>query len=270
MPAPRFFFEQDSDEVQALAIAGGAAAVFSRRSPLEKGENEDAAALIPCRDGAAVLAVADGLGGLPGGAHAARTALEALAATLGRTGDVPLREAVLRGFEDANRAVLELGTGAATTLALCELAPPFARTYHAGDSPVLVVDGRGRVTHETVAHSPVGYAVEAGLLDPEEALHHEARHLVSNILGSDDLRIELSARLELAPADTVLLTSDGLVDNLHGYEIAELVRRGPVEEACARLVERCLERMAAGDGGPSKPDDLTVVVWRADERAVSR
>lgn len=263
MSEPLFFFENDSDEVEVHEIGGGAAAVYTHRSPADKGENEDAAALIPCGPGAAVLAVADGLGGLPDGARAARTALESLARVLTSCDPTRLREAILDGFEEANREVLDLGLGAATTLAVSELHGSNVRTYHAGDSPVLLFGGRGTLKQETIAHSPVGYAVEAGLLDPEEALHHEARHLVSNILGSDEMRVEISAGRELQPSDTIVLASDGLVDNLHLYEIAALVRGGSLHQATQTLVDAARERMRGADTQmPSKPDDLTVVVYR--------
>jgi len=263
MDSPLFFFGQAAERVQVHELARGTAAVFSTRSPADKGENEDAAALIPCAGGAGVLAVADGLGGLPGGAHAARAALEALAATLAAEAARGLRESLLLGFEQANRAVLDLGLGSATTLSVCALELPRARTYHAGDSPVLVIGGKGELLLETIAHSPVGYAVEAGLLDPEEALHHEARHLVSNILGSDEMRVEMGAALELSSHDTVVLASDGLVDNLHLHEIAEIVRTGPIDDAVETLVAQTLHRMGTIEEDlPSKPDDLTIIVFR--------
>jgi serine/threonine protein phosphatase PrpC len=265
MEAPLFFFDQDASRVEVFAFAGGTAAVYSERSPADRGPNEDAAALIPCPGGAGILAVADGLGGLPGGARAARTALETLAAEVAKDTERTLREALLSGFEMANQAVLDLGLGSATTLAACEVTLPHVRTYHAGDSPILVFGGKGRLKLETIAHSPVGYAVEAGLLDPEEALHHEARHLVSNILGSDEMRVDMSAALELSPRDTVVLSSDGLVDNLHLHEIGEIVRSGTLEEAVESLVTETLRRMSTtSETLPSKPDDLTIVVYRPE------
>ncbi len=57
-------------------------------------------------------------------------------------------------------------------------------------------------------------------------MHHEERHLVSNVVGTDDMRIELGPPLKLARYDTVLLASDGLLDNLYTDEIVELIRKG--------------------------------------------
>jgi hypothetical protein len=47
-------------------------------------------------------------------------------------------------------------------------------------------------------------------------------------------------------------------------EVADLVRKGPLEAAARRLCETAARRMAGGDPGVAgKPDDLTVVLFRA-------
>ena len=134
---------------------------------------------------------------------------------------IDLRAAILNGIEAANQAVRDLGTGAATTLALVEIQDRTIRTYHVGDSEILVTGQRGKVKLQTIPHSPIGYAVEAGLMEEEEAIHHEARHVISNVIGSDQMRIEMGPPTELAPRDTLLLASDGLFDNLFPDEIVE-------------------------------------------------
>jgi serine/threonine protein phosphatase PrpC len=154
-----------------------------------------------------------------------------------------LRTAILNGIEQANRAVSELGVGAATTLAIVEISGGVARSYHVGDSMILAVGQRGRVKLQTVSHSPVGYAVEAGMLDEAEALHHEDRHLVSNFIGSAEMRIEIGPPLNLAERDTLLLASDGLFDNLYNDEIIERTRKGPLEQVVRSLAGECRQRM---------------------------
>ena len=42
---------------------------------------------------------------------------------------------------------------------------------------ILTTGQRGRLRMQTVSHSPVGFAIEYGLLDESEAMHHEERHL---------------------------------------------------------------------------------------------
>jgi serine/threonine protein phosphatase PrpC len=128
---------------------------------------------------------------------------------------------------------------------------------------ILVMGQRGKIKLQTVSHSPVGFAVEAGVIDEAEAMHHEDRHLVSNVLGASDMRIEVGSTLTLSPRDTLLLSSDGLFDNLHRDEIVERMRRGPLLEGARRLSQDAVRRMTRPVGGnPSKPDDLTFVAFR--------
>ncbi|MFZ1865168.1 MAG: PP2C family serine/threonine-protein phosphatase [Polyangiales bacterium] len=250
---------------ERFELGAGEAVVLSIPKPGQDGPNEDAAALVSLGQQAAVAVVSDGAGGHPGGAEAASLAVRAVCdAVAGLGSDLgTLREAIINGFESADRAISALGTGAAATLAVVEIQGTHMRAYHAGDSMVLVTGQRGRIKWLTIPHSPVGYAVEAGLLDRGEALHHEDLHLVSNLLGGQGMRIELGASLELSPRDTVVLASDGLSDNLHLDEIVERIRKGPLSKAVAELAALGRERMATStDGAPSKPDDLTFIAIR--------
>jgi len=260
-----FFIETDMREPVRHAIAGGSAVVFSTRCPGKETPNEDATALIPIDGGSAVLAVADGLGGIRGGGLASSTAIRALRSSLGEAAgkENDLRPAILDGIEKANRAVLDLGVGAATTLAVAEIRTNSIRPYHVGDSIILVLGQRGRIKLQTVPHSPVGFAVEAGLLDETEAMHHEERHIVSNVIGSAEMRIEVGSAVSIAAFDTVLLASDGLPDNLSIDEIVSRARKGPIEKAAGRLADDSRRRMTRPEvGAPHKPDDLTFVAFR--------
>jgi len=194
--SPVLYVGQPMEEVALHPIGRGTAAAFSMGCPGREGTNEDAAALIPLDEGSAVLAVADGLGSTPLADHAASLAVRSLVEALRpaeRQRSV-LRTAILNGIERASQAVARLGTGAATTLTVAEIQEDVVRPYHVGDSILLVVGQRGRIKFQSVAHSPVGFAFESGLLDEREALHHEDRHLVSNVLGARDMRIEYALK----------------------------------------------------------------------------
>ena len=128
---------------------------------------------------------------------------------------------------------------------------------------ILVVGGKGKVKLLTVSHAPVAMAVEAGLLDAVEAMHHDERHLVSNVVGSTEMRIEIGPPLKLAPRDTVVLASDGLSDNLHLDEIIARIRKGKLTQSMSQLVAEADQRMQTPlPGCPHKPDDLTVIAYR--------
>jgi serine/threonine protein phosphatase PrpC len=260
----RVFIDQDMAEETILRFAGGQVAIYSARAPDSNGSNQDGAVVAVIDSERGVLAVADGMGGQPGGASAVGTALTQLERSLSAADDSSLsRSAILDGIERANRAVIDLGIGAATTLSVAEIASNTLRSYQVGDSTILVVGQRGKVKLKTLSQSPVGYAVESGMLDAEEALHHEERHLVSNIVGAQDMRIEVGSSLRLAPRDTVLLATDGLMDNLSLEEVVEAIRTGPLFTVARRLAATCGQRMRdPSEGEPSKPDDLTFILFR--------
>jgi serine/threonine protein phosphatase PrpC len=252
------------------ALPHGEVCVRAVRSPEKDTFSEDAAAVIPLGDDALVLAVADGVGGNPAAREAANAAVQTLARTLKKVpGDGPrLRPAILDAVEAANKTVLKLARGAATTLVIAQLDATQLRSYHVGDSELLAVGQRGRIKQRVVPHSPTGFAVEAGLLDEDEAMQHAQRHVLFNVVGSSDMRVEVGPALELAARDTVLLASDGLFDNLYIDEIVDTIRSGPLKAAADRLVERVQARMKANGKAdqPCKPDDLTVVLFRPRKR----
>jgi serine/threonine protein phosphatase PrpC len=244
----------------------GFVCVRSVRAPDKETPNEDAAAVIQVGADSLVLAIADGVGGTPLGREASNAAVRTLCRVLGEQpveDAARLRPAILDAVEEANKTVLEIAHGAATTLVIAELVSTRLRSYHIGDSEMLTVGQRGRIKSRVVPHSPTGFAVEAGLMDENEAMQHDQRHILSNVIGAQDMRVEIGPALQLAVHDTVLLASDGLLDNVFLDEIVEIIRKGPLPIAADRLVAVARARMG-GDGtdGPCKPDDLTVILFR--------
>jgi PPM family protein phosphatase len=262
MPA-HLFLGQDMAAPLVLPLADGLACVFTERRPGRETDNEDAAAVIPGDADSGVVAVADGLGGLPSGNLAAALALQQLSDSVaGQSGDAQ-REAVLTGIEDANAAVLASGQGGGTTIAVVSIDNDTVRAYHAGDSMIVVCGLRGKLKYQSVPHSPVGYAEASGMLDEDAAMFHAERHLVSNMVGMAGMRVEIGPVVKLARYDTVVIGSDGLYDNLYVSEIIELVRTGPLARAADRLLAAVRERMRLiNDDRPHKPDDLAFILFR--------
>lgn len=261
MSEPIVLTECEATTRELRSFAGGAAELHSTRNPLGSGVNEDVVAAVDCGDGRGVLIIADGAGGLPAGAEAAATAAAAVVAAV-TGGPGSLREAILDGFERANAEIIARAVGSGTTLLVAEISDATLRCYHAGDSGALVTGQRGKLKLVSLAHSPVSYGVEAGLLDEREALEHDDRSVVSNLVGFADMRIDVGPPLELARRDTVVLASDGLFDNLSLDEIADSVRTGPLHRARARLGAMAAQRMSSDDASPSKPDDLSFALFR--------
>ncbi len=229
----------------------------------EGAENEDAAGVWELASDGLVLALADGMGGGPEGGEAAALAMACLDERLrDRKSGNPLRTPILDAFEAANEALCAGGKGSGTTLVVVEVAAGSFRTYHAGDSGALVVGQRGRVHHQTMPHSPTGYAVAAGVLEPDQVHDHEDRHYLSNCLGSVDLRIEVGPKRALSARDTILLASDGVLDNMRREDLIEAIRRGPLEVAGTKIVEATQAAMEGRGPVAGHADDATLLLYR--------
>ena len=217
LQGPRLFTGQREYEMHCFGLPAGQVVIASIGDPNKPRPNEDSAAILPVNDTHLVLLVADGVGGLAGARSASNTTVKCIRKALDAADTASaasLRSAILDGIEAANQAVMNSGQGGASTLALAEIGPDYVRTYHVGDSILLACGQRGRVKLQTTPHSPVGFAMEAGLINEKEALQHEELNLIFNVIGSADMRIEIGSEQQLAARDTLLLASDGLADNL--------------------------------------------------------
>ena len=237
---------------------------FTQKRPDMAKPNEDYAAYRAFSDDHGVLIVADGAGGMPGADEASRLSVQSVLDAVDRAdSEGTLRSSILDGFEKANLKVMELGIGAATTLVVVEILHDFIRTYHVGDSAAWVIGGRGKMKCQTVPHSPVGHAQYSGLIGEEEAMEHEDRHIVNNMVGNTEMSVEIGSAIKMATRDTVIVASDGLFDNLYEFEIVNLLRKGTLKDIGNRLAENCTQRMNEPENNqPSKPDDLTFILYR--------
>jgi serine/threonine protein phosphatase PrpC len=266
LQAARLYVGNSDSECESIQTKLGQIAVSTIADHEKAGRNEDSAAVIPVNEEYLVLIVADGVGGMAGARRASNLTVETIAkavSNIDETTDTRLRTAILDGIEAANEAVLGLGSRSASTLALAEIGPNYIRTYHVGDSILLLCGQRGKLKLLTTPHSPVGFAMEAGLIDETEALQHAELNLIFNVIGSSDMRIEIGSELPLAPRDTLLLASDGLMDNVMQDEIVEIVRKGPIGTAISGITDLAQGRMQKEvSGQPSKPDDFTAILFR--------
>jgi protein phosphatase len=218
-----------------------------------------------------VMAVADGMGGVKGGAAASRLALRTMVNLLLGRPDWILRIDERRAREVMRRAVdrhrqidAALGAlaagdpelaGMGTTLTAAGILGADLFVVHIGDSRAYLFRG-GQLRQLTRDHSLVQVMVDAGELTHEEAASHHLRHLLIQALGQHEGKLEVEVlRLGLADGDALLLCTDGLTEPVPDARIAEvLARPGPAGEACRALVGLAL------DGGGK--DNITAVVAR--------
>ena len=221
---------------------------------------EDAAAVLDCGSGALVLAVADGMGGQRGGARASKVVVEVLAERLAEGTAAPAD--IVDAFDEAQvRTRASRGAGA-TTLVATLITPEGVRMFNVGDSESILLTPIGRVKMRTTVQSPVGYLVAAGALAPDDALLHEYRHLLSSAVGIEAMRLEVCPRVAFGKKDTLVLGSDGVFDNVFEHELLAITRKRSLDAAADTLATLVAARMARGAGPPSKPDDMSFILFR--------
>lgn len=249
---------------QSFDVSVGQLLVYSSRAPykVDDAPNEDNLAIIEVDADNFVLVVADGVGGSPAGEVASGIVVDKLVAQLA-PGIEPAQiiATLIAALEEAHHDIKASGSGGASTVALVHVDGDTFRTAHVGDSVVMLCGQRGKLKLETIAHSPVGYALEAGVLSPDEAFSHEDRHVVSNIVGGQDLSITLGGLMPLAQRDTLVLATDGVTDNLRQSEIIEIVRKGKLM-TCGRQMAQLGHARMRGENDGGKPDDMTFILFR--------
>ncbi len=262
-PQSDLFIESDMQDARMLPVSRGSVAALCRKCPGKIEPNDDSAAVVQTASGGVVLIVADGVGGGPLGYKASAIAVQAVSESVQASeAGCDLRPAILDGIEHANREILDLGIGAATTLAIVEIQELVARAYQVGDSMTLIIGQRGALKWKSTPHSPVGYAIESGLLNEADAMHHDERHLVSNLVGCRNMHIEIGPTRALSARDTVIVGSDGLFDNLHLAEVIARAKSGKPLLRMRALSDLATQRMQRADQeAPGKPDDLTVLLY---------
>jgi serine/threonine protein phosphatase PrpC len=213
-------------------------------------ENQDRVA-IAIGDGAAFLAVVDGMGGHADGARAAEVAMRAMVGEFWEASR-PLFDP--EGFLHltigrAHEAVVDLGRGLPpeirprATCAACVVQGSNAYWAHVGDSRIYQLRA-GHVLARTRDHSHVELLLRAGRITERQAQDHPMRNYVECCIGGDPVlpEMSLSGRNPLAAGDVLLLCSDGLWSGLTDEQIAALslpAERG-LRESLADLGERAV------------------------------
>lgn len=200
---------------------------------------------------AAVLIVADGMGGHVAGEVASRIAINAAASSQLTAGDrVAAGNRAIRE-EVAREPSLE---GMGTTMTLLMIEEGQATVGHVGDSRAYLLRN-GDFSQLTEDHTVAAEYVAMGQLSPEEAASHPQRHMLTRTLGLTRFVNVDETKFDLEPGDRILICSDGLTEMVADDRIAERLADGTPEEVAWGLVE-----LANEAGGV---DNITVVVVEA-------
>jgi serine/threonine protein phosphatase PrpC len=229
---------------------------------LVRTNNEDAA-----HAGRWLVALADGIGGMPSGELASSIVVHALAdldAELVGSGptrvSMPVREALSalkETVEVANQQILEAGEsdtshdGMGTTVTALLLSGDEIALLNVGDSRCYL-HRDGKLSQLTKDDTFVQTLVDQGVLTAEEARVHPRRSIVTQALQG--LSYEATSAVHpVRPGDRFLLCSDGLSDMVVDTAIENTLNAyADLRECAEHLVKQALDAGAL--------DNVTVVV----------
>jgi protein phosphatase len=108
----------------------------------------------------------------------------------------------------------------------------------------------------------IDQATDAGLLTELGLLLFSQRNGITQSLGGPKPPEAHCAQIELAPGDLLLLSTDGIHDNLTDATLEETLRHSARAQAARRLVTLALRssRQDLNDWLRAKPDDMTAVL----------
>jgi serine/threonine protein phosphatase PrpC len=235
-------------------------------------ENQDRIA-VAVTEHAALLVVADGMGGHANGARAAEITREIVLDAFGHTPH-PLFDPM--GFLHlilgrAHEEVVKLGAPLPleqrprATCALCLVQQGASWWAHVGDSRIYHLRG-GALIGRSRDHSHVEVLLREGLITAEQAQAHPMRNYVECCLGGDPILpdMAIARRRPVEHGDVLLVCTDGFWSGLKDAEIAaELTAHGS-------LGGMALHPAGAGHSGGSAGPPLREKLLELAQRAVTR
>ncbi len=209
----------------------------------------------------ALYLVADGVGGQQDGAVASNLAVETVKQVFYelRQNAEPIQSALKDALEKANFIIIE----EAQKRQVRKMGSTFVAAVQDGDRLMVahVGDARaylirqGELRQLTRDDTWVQRQVDAGLITEEEAVRHEFRNVVTQVLGNKpDINVNLSQAHVLQPEDGILLCSDGLYDVLPDNTLVSLAMENEPQMAVELLVKAAIEAEAT--------DNITAVVMQ--------
>jgi serine/threonine protein phosphatase PrpC len=206
------------------------------------------------RENDGLFAVADGMGGMRGGAEAATLALATLEADFARSAPATSEswEALVRKVNDRvwrRGLVISPAEGIGTTLTLLHFEPSGTRVVHVGDSACFMLRA-GRLTQLTEDHTVAAEAERRFARGLPVEPKPWAGHILTRCIGQIDLDGIDVATVSVEPGDRLLLCTDGITKVLDNTAIAASL-------AAAVSPDDALDRLIAATLAAGAPDNAT-------------
>lgn len=236
----------------------------------DRKEQQDRVALLTSAraPGYVMAVVADGMGGLSGGALAAQQVISTAKQVFEQfSPQVDSVEKMLVTIAHEAHTIIKL-TAISTekqphsTMVILALIPDRTAVWaHVGDSRLYRFSGSHCAEH-TIDHSYVERLVSEGRLSREEAHNHQLANVLLSALGTNENEPEVTVRRYkgLKIGDSFLLCSDGLWHYFSDAELGAAVATHPPRQASELLISQARAR-AAG----SSADNCTLAIIKLVE-----
>jgi len=222
-------------------------ASFSLAGP--KGANEDAVLLPLEIDGITWSAIADGVGGLEGGAIASNGALQAVRNFVLSEPDTDFprlfasAQSHLKRLARDNHALSQM----ATTLSVVKVRGTSAHVGHVGDTRIYHLRGGGIVTR-TRDQTEVQRLIELGVLREAQARRYNRRNVLISVLSPEREYELYEEKFELEAGDRLILLTDGVYETIFRKELRNLSSHSPSPDVlCNSIVAELLKRELRDD-----------------------
>lgn len=183
--------------------------------------NEDSTLIKELGSDAVLLAVADGMGGKPGGALASKTAVGVISHLFEKNIDASIESA----FEEVKNAIASSSQGEykdmATTLSLMLIRDNNASVGHVGDCRIYHLRGNGLVSR-TKDQSEVQRLLDDGILNKKMAQNYHRKNILLSVMNAaDQYELQLNT-FEVERGDRVILLTDGAHSLIQKTEMRDL------------------------------------------------
>ncbi len=242
--------KQDHFQTEDMVISAGTDIGRKRKT------NQDRYGIRLLSDGSVLMALADGLGGEPGGEIASGRVMESLEGHAFLNHE-KLPSALVDFFYQMNREMVAMAeenealSGMATTLILVAIKDRHAFWVHAGDSRLYHFKNQ-KLTQITQDQTLARFLINEGELSKEEAKTHYSENVLEQVIGCRDLMPE-TGEIRLESGDMLILMSDGVHRAMDEKTMEEVLKKADsTVHASEHLIQLSMEA-----GGK---DNMTVVM----------
>jgi serine/threonine protein phosphatase PrpC len=228
---------------------------------MRREENQDSYGIIE-NNSFRVFIVADGMGGVQGGATASKMAVSIVEQYLKDKTELNAAN-ICQAIAVANKLIFEKGAddpslnGMGTTFVGIAFVEKRMFIINVGDSRAYCIR-KNYVKRLTEDHTLVMELVRSGTISVEQASNHPVSHMLTRSLGPTP-EIEIDCHLSDScpmPDDHFLLCSDGLYNMVAESEMLDIISNNSIDQATELLIELANQR-----GGT---DNITLILVKTD------